>query len=54
MNTLQHMAYDEGIQEGSKQNSIEIAKNFLKMGLPIEQIAKGTNLSIEEIKKLKL
>ena len=42
-----------GILEGSRQKAEETAKNFLKMGLPIEQIAKGTGLSIEEIQKLK-
>lgn len=36
-------------REGAK---IEMAKNFLKMGLSIEQIAEGTGLSIEEIKKI--
>ena len=53
-------AHDEGLAEGlekgkeEKKNkkAIETAKNFLKMGLSIEQVAKGTGLSIEEIKLL--
>jgi predicted transposase/invertase (TIGR01784 family) len=31
---------------------LETAKNFLKMGLSIEQIAQGTGLSTEEVSKL--
>ena len=34
------------------KNSREIAINFLKMGLSVEQIAKGTGLPIPEIEKL--
>ena len=33
--------------------AFEIAKNFLIMGMPIEQISKGTGLSPDEIEKLK-
>ena len=41
------------VNETKIENSIEIAKNLLKLGsLPIEDIAKCTGLSIEEIKKL--
>ncbi|MBR1734733.1 MAG: hypothetical protein IJ730_04720 [Alphaproteobacteria bacterium] len=31
---------------------IKIAKNFLKMGLSVEQVAQGTGLSVEDIQKL--
>ena len=41
-------AFDEGIQ----QKAIETAKNFLSMGLQIEQIAKGTGLSLATIQQL--
>ena len=42
---------EQGIAKGSKQNSIEIAKNLLNK-LPIEEIAKATGLSKEEIENL--
>lgn len=32
---------------------MEIAKNLLNMNMPIEDISKATNLSIEEIESLK-
>jgi predicted transposase/invertase (TIGR01784 family) len=43
----------EGKIEGKKETSIEIAKNSLKQGLDIKTISLITNLSIEEIEKLK-
>ena len=36
-----------------KENSIEIAKNFLKMNIPIEQISSGTGLTEKEIEELR-
>ena len=36
-----------------REGKIEVAKNFLKMGMSIEQISMGTGLTIEEVKKLK-
>ncbi|MEN5055091.1 hypothetical protein [Sphingobacterium kitahiroshimense] len=41
------------IEKGERQKAISIALEFKEMGLPVEQIAKGTGLSIEEIEKLK-
>ena len=43
----------EGIEVGRKEEKIEIAKNMLKEGMDIKIISKLTNLSIEEIKKIK-
>ncbi|MGJ1323174.1 Rpn family recombination-promoting nuclease/putative transposase [Sphingobacterium faecium] len=43
----------EGLAEGEHKKAIETALRFKEMGLPVEQIAKGTGLSIEEIEKLK-
>lgn len=40
-------------QEGIQENKIQNAINFLKLGIDIETVAKGVNLSIEEIKKIK-
>ena len=44
---------EQGIERGSKEKALEIAKNFLKMGLTDEQITNGTGLSLEEIEVLK-
>ena len=42
----------EGRTEGKNEEKIENAKRFLAMGLSPEQVAAGTQLSIEEVKKL--
>ena len=42
-----------GIEEGSLQKAIEIAKNLLNLEIPLENISKATGLSIEEIEKLR-
>lgn len=42
----------EGREKGRKEQSIENARNFKKMGLSADLIAKGTGLSIDEIEKL--
>jgi predicted transposase/invertase (TIGR01784 family) len=39
-------------QEGRQEGQFEIAKNLKSMGIPLEQIAQGTGLSLEEIAKL--
>ena len=45
-------AFEKGVSQGEHLKAIETAKNFLDMGISIEQIAQGTGLSIEEIKSL--
>ena len=42
----------QGISQGAEQNAIETAKNFLSENLPIEQVARCTGLSIEQVEKL--
>ncbi len=43
-----------GIKKGKREANIETARNFLKLGInTIEQIAEATNLSIQEVEKLK-
>jgi predicted transposase/invertase (TIGR01784 family) len=42
----------QGITQGSQQKAIETAKNLLTMSLSVENIAKATGLSIEEIQAL--
>ena len=37
-----------------RENSVKIALNFLKKGrVPLEEIAEGTGLTLEEVKNLK-
>ena len=53
INTARVEGIEEGIKEGREKEKILIAKNFLKDGIPIDVIAKNTNLSITELEKLK-
>ena len=43
---------EKGIEKGEKKRNKEIALNLLTYNTPIDVIAKSTDLSIEEIKKL--
>ena len=43
---------EEGLKEGEKNKSIEIAKNMLKEGLDVNLISKLSGLTIEEVEKL--
>ena len=43
----------QGKEEGQVDAKFETARNFLNMGLSIEQVANGTVLSIEEVKNTK-
>ena len=44
---------EEGRAEGMSQRSLEIARNLLSLGLPIDQITQATGLTEEEIELLK-
>ena len=46
-------AEKKGKLEGKHENALAIALEMKKEGMPIDQIAKFTKLSIEEIEKLK-
>ena len=39
-------------EEGKEEKAIETARNFLKLGLPISQVAMGTQLSIENVERI--
>ena len=39
-------------EEAYEEAKIENARNFLKMGLTLEQVAQGTGLTIETVEKL--
>ena len=43
----------KGIEQGAKQEKIEIAKNLIQNGLDNELIAKSTGLSIEEVEEIR-
>ena len=43
----------EGRAEGMSQRSLEIARNLLSLGLPVDQITQSTGLTEEEIELLK-
>jgi predicted transposase/invertase (TIGR01784 family) len=45
-------ARDEGREEGSLKKQLEIARNFKALGLAPDQIASGTGLPLEAVKKL--
>ena len=43
----------EGIKEGKKEKSMEIAKRALDENMPLEMISRLTGLSVEELEELK-
>ena len=43
---------EQGFSDGAYQKAIETAKNLLAMKFPIENIAKATGLSIQEVEAL--
>ena len=42
----------QGIQKGAAEEKLEIARNLLKINLPLEQISMATGLTIAEIENL--
>ena len=50
---IEEFGYDNGLENGIKQTTIEIAKQMLKEDIEIEVIKRITKLSEQEIKKLK-
>ncbi len=45
-------AEDRGEARGSRQKALETAKNLLQFGLSVENIAKATGLTQEEVEAL--
>lgn len=45
--------YSHGVEHGSKEQSVKIARKMLEENLDIEIIVKTTGLTKEEIEKLK-
>ncbi|MES2458037.1 MAG: hypothetical protein V4594_20940 [Bacteroidota bacterium] len=46
-------AYQRAVEKGRQAEKIETAKKLIKLKIPLDKIAEGTGLSIEEIKVLK-
>ncbi|MDA3900375.1 MAG: hypothetical protein PF637_07630 [Spirochaetes bacterium] len=44
----------EGIGQGERHKAIESARSMLNDGMPVQQIAKYTGLSVDEIESLKI
>ena len=49
---IEEFLLDRARKEGKHEEAIAIAREMKADGIPIEQIAKFTKLSIEEIKRL--
>ena len=43
-----------GLEEGRVEGKIEVARNLLKINLPLDQIALATGLTIEEVDHLRM
>ena len=43
---------ERGREEGERKGRINTARNFLNMGIPIEDVMMGTGLTREEIEEL--
>ena len=44
---------EESLAEGEAKEKLATAKRLLSMGLSVQDVAKGTSLSVEQIKKFK-
>jgi hypothetical protein len=52
--TRKETARDEGIAEGENKKAIDVAKKAIGMGMTDEQISLLTELSVSEIRELRL
>lgn len=52
MRSAEDKGRQQGLTEGRQQANIQTAKNLLTMGLSVDQIAKATGLSCEEVMKM--
>ena len=53
MNLYKEEGLQQGIQQGRQEEKIKNAINFLKLGVDVETIARGVNLSINEVEQFK-
>ena len=52
-NEAREEGWKEGREEGRAEEKVEIARKLLEMNSPVNDIAKATGLSIEEIERLR-
>ena len=52
INTAEEKGIKKGIEQGAKERETSIAKNLLKLGMPIKDIVKVTGLSKSQITML--
>jgi predicted transposase/invertase (TIGR01784 family) len=52
MGSARRKGLQEGEQKGRLEGRLEVARNLLREKLPVEVVAKGTGLSLEEVKQL--
>jgi len=52
INTATEKGFEKGFEQGIERTQIQIAKNMLDEGMPIENIHKVTGLDIEAIQTL--
>ena len=50
--TISEVQFKSGLAEGSRQANLETAKNLLRFGLSVENIAQATGLSQAEVEAL--
>ena len=50
--SIRETAISEGLQQGTREATIEIAKNFYKNGAPKELITKSLNITLEELEEI--
>ena len=43
---------ERGIKQGIESTRYETALNLLNMGLSVEQVAQGTNLTLEKVRQI--
>ena len=47
------ISLEEGLAKGREERNTEVAINLLRLGTPCEIVAKATELSLEDVAKLK-
>ena len=48
----QAYAFESGQERGIAQTRFETARNFLRLGVPVEQVAQGAELPLAEVQRI--
>ena len=51
LEVVREESYDEGREDGREEGILTTAKNFLRMGIPIDDVIKATGLPRGELEK---